>query len=125
MATCTPTCFAVAVTVVLLVQSRFEQTLKVPTSPTAGGPRATRGAVKAWIVGGLLRSEHSPIPPSTFPHMLFLLCFAGEAQDPPEADRAHQLMDSNHRHDQGLERDPPRRERPPRHGGEPQRYTSL
>ncbi len=55
MAMCTPTCFAVAVTVVLLVQSRFEQTLKVPTSPTAGGARATRGAVKGWIVGGLLR----------------------------------------------------------------------
>src|SRR2546422_4602322 len=42
MAMCAPTCFAVAVTVVLLVQSRFEQTLKVPMPPRLGGARATR-----------------------------------------------------------------------------------
>src|SRR5256712_7526924 len=248
MAMCIPTSRAVAVAVVLLVQFTFEQTLKVPTSPTAGGAGATRGAVKGWIVGGLLRysccslsrrnwwnraagasptdgamgagagaelaarvaprnkkddlppgvpvaawgtsrysmpdpdwfaanatqpgprtvrrtklplglgsadryspavrltsgapgvhgasgpvdslhptarSEHTPIRLSTFSDTLFLLCFAGEAQDPPEADRAYQLVDPNHRHDQGLERDPPLRERPPRHAGEPQRYPSL
>src|SRR2546428_10708024 len=55
MAMCIPTSRAVAVAVVLLVQFTFEQTLKVPTSPTAGGAGATRGAVKGWIVGGLLR----------------------------------------------------------------------
>src|SRR3989442_15020830 len=55
MAMCIPTSRAVAVAVVLLVQFTFEQTLKVPTSPTAGGAGGTRGAVKGWIVGGLLR----------------------------------------------------------------------
>src|SRR2546428_13880388 len=55
MAMCTPTCFAVAVTVALLVQLRFEQTLQVAMAPWAGGARAARGAVEGWIGGGLLR----------------------------------------------------------------------
>src|SRR2546429_6141174 len=52
------------------------------------------------------RSEHSPIRLVTFPTMFALPHFAGEAQGPPEADRAYQLVDPNHRHDHGLERDP-------------------
>src|SRR3989449_5780298 len=248
MAMCIPTSRAVAVAVGLFVQFTFEQTLKVPTSPTAGGAGATRGAVKGWIVGGLLRysccslsrrnwwnraagasrtdgamgagagaelaarvaprnkkddlppgvpvaawgtsrysmpdpdwfaanatqpgprtvrrtksprglgsadryspavrltsgapavhgasgpvdslhptarSEHSPIRLSTFPHMLFLLCFAGEAQDPPEADRAHHLMNSNHPPNKVPNQTPPPRKRPPATAANPHATTPL
>src|SRR5437879_13512903 len=94
--------------------------------------RSTSGAAAVHGASGPLdslhpaaRSEHSPIRLSILPTMFPLPHFAGQAQGPPEADRAHQLVDPNHRHDQSLERAPPLRERPSRYGGEPQRHSRL
>src|SRR5213593_1741344 len=46
-------------------------------------------------------------------------------QRQPRADRAHDLVHSNHRDNQGLERDPPLGERPVGGGGQAQRDASL
>src|SRR2546422_1099293 len=92
---------------------------------TSGAPGVHGASGPVDSLHPTARSEHSPIRLVTFPTIFTLPHFAGEAHDPPEADRAYQLVDPNHRHDQGLERDPPLRERPPRHAGEPQRYASL
>src|SRR2546426_9239317 len=51
--------------------------------------------------------------------------FPGPNQRLAEADWSRHLVNANHRHDEGLERDPPLRKRPPRQLGEPQGHARL
>src|SRR2546427_8553955 len=94
----------------------------------SGGPRS-------WLLPHAARTDASPAsrpshpnpPKSRFATMcaLPLPGFPGPNERLAETDWSGYLVDSNHRYDEGFERDPPLRERPPRQLRQRQRPTGL
>src|SRR2546429_3749427 len=101
----------------------------VPDVPGgSGGPRS-------WLLPPAARTDASPASPPSPPNppkgrcatmcALPLPGFPGPNERLAETDWSGYLVDSNHRYDEGFERDPPLRERPPRQLRQRQRPTGL
>src|SRR5882762_7967457 len=90
---------------------------------------AVHGASGGWVPGPELQAVASSDDRPTIHRRLgiasFLRDFSGAHQRHAEADGPRHLVNTNHRHDQGLKRDPPLRERPPGELCEPQRHPGL
>src|SRR3989442_1036973 len=78
---------------------------------------ALHGASGGWVPGLELQAVASSDDRPTIHRRLgiasFLRDLSGAHQRHAEADGPRHLVNTNHRHDQGLKRDPPFRERPP------------
>src|SRR5881396_3418657 len=102
-----------------------------PLSPRETCPPlvAVHGASGVSVTGlelqAAARSDGSPTIHRRFGIAVFLRDFSGTHQRRAEADGSHHLVNTNHRHDQGLKGDPPFREGPPGVLGERQRHPGL
>src|SRR5438132_360290 len=90
---------------------------------------AVQGGSNGPSRGSLLHaapsSDHTPTSHRRFGVMRVLRRFPGPAERPAQADRPCDFVHSYHRHDQGLEGDPPLRERPPGEPRQRQRRSRL
>src|SRR5436309_1308166 len=117
----------VAVTSLNTEQLRRAHALNARWLPIAGGPA---GAARGRAAATTPRSESRLSRIIPLRNMFPLSHFAREAQGPPETDRADDLVDADHDHDQRLQRYPPlgksaagsrrQAESDPRLGDEPQ-----
>ena len=86
---------------------------------------ASGGSVTGLELQAAARSDGSPTIHRRFGIAVFLRDFSGTHQRRAEADGSRHLVNTNHRHDQGLKGDPPFRERPPGELCERQRHPRL
>src|SRR2546428_2850173 len=86
---------------------------------------ASRGCVTGLELQAAARSDGSPTTHRRFGIGYFLRDFSGAHERRAAADGSRDLVNTNHRHDQGLKGDPPFRERPPGELRQPQRRPRL
>src|SRR6266567_4549601 len=108
--------------------TRGSTTVHDPTARFSCAPlpvQAGRASVGPSSLHPAATSNDRPIPHKLFDIAVFLRDFSGAHQRRAEADGSGYLVNTNHRHDQGLKGDPPFRERPPGELRQPQRHPRL